>query len=139
MLEKRGRKSAADLESADIVALELPDGRPEPPADLSEREAEVWRDAVGCMPARWFGRERWPVLRGYCEHVVAAAHAWSMYSAALHDPNATAKELGRLQIMFHRETDGVRHSSRHLGLLKVGRAYRKVPKYAPTPVMPWEG
>jgi len=139
MLEKRGRKSTADLESADIVSLELPGSRPEPPLDLSPEEAAVWRNAVGCMPARWFGRERQLVLRGYVAHVVAADHAWKMYEAALHDPRTPAKELGRLQVMFHRETDGVRHSSRHLGLLKVGRAYRKVPKYAPTPVMPWEG
>src|SRR5262249_17301845 len=96
MLEKRGRKSTADLESADIVSPELPGSRPEPPLDLSPEEAAVWRNAVGCMPARWFGRERQLVLRGYVAHVVAADHAWKMYEAALHDPRTPAKELGRL-------------------------------------------
>jgi len=139
MLEKRGRKSAADLESV-VIPVELPNARPEPPADLSPREAEIWRGVVSVMPPRHFGRERWPVLIGYCRHVIAAEAAWQMYSDALHDPSAGAKELTRLQIMHTRETDGVRHSSRHLGLLQVGRSYRKVPRYAPTPPpAPWEG
>ena len=91
------------------------------------------------MPSGWFDAAKQLVLRGYVDHIDASDHAWSMYSAALKDPGTPAKELGRLQVMHSRETDAVRHGARHLGLLQVGRAYRKVPKYAPTPVMPWEG
>jgi len=143
MLEKRGRKSAADLEPVPVVPLEPADGRPEPPPDLSEREAAVWRDAVAVMPARHFGREKWPVLSGYCRHVVAADAAWQMYLSALrdHGVSVSAQELTRLQILHSRETDGVRHASRHLGLLVVNRRGRAVPRYAVTPpvqVQPWE-
>jgi len=143
MLEKRGRKSFADLESVPVVPLDPADGRPEPPADLSPREAEVWRDAVAVMPARHFSREKWPVLRGYVRHVIAADAAWALYEAALKDRgvSVSARELKQLQLMHGRESDAVRHASRHLGLLVVNRHARQVPRYAPTPpvqLQPWE-
>jgi hypothetical protein len=132
MLEKRGRKSAAD-QSAPVV--ELPNTRPEPPPDLCPRAAEAWRNAVAVMPPRHFDQARQLVLRGYCHHVAASDAIWPRYLAALEDPGCDPAELVSLQKMFDRETDGVRHSARHLGLLEVGRHYRKVPRYSPRP---WE-
>jgi hypothetical protein len=88
------------------------------------------------MPAGHFSRERWPVLKGYCQHVAAAHDIWPHYHAALKDPGTPAKELMRLSKMHSRETDGVRHASRHLGLLVVNRYARRVPRYAPTPLRP---
>jgi hypothetical protein len=90
------------------------------------------------MPARWFGREKWPVLIGYCRHVEAAGSIWLEYRDAL-EAGADSKTLTRLSKMHSRETDGVRHGARHLGLLVVNRQARRVPRYSVTPTLqPWE-
>jgi hypothetical protein len=133
VVEKRGRKSAADL--ADVVPLERPNTRPEPPADLSPRAAEAWRNATAVMPSGHFDAAKQLVLRGYCHHVAAADMVWPLYLQALEDPHCDPKRLIELQKMFDRESNGVRHSGRHLGLLQVGRHYKKVPRYSPRP---WE-
>jgi hypothetical protein len=139
MLEKRGRKAAADRDSSDVVVpLVLPEPPP-PPPDLSEREARAWRDATAVMPPNHFDAAKQLVLIGYVHHVAAADLVWAMYEAAL-ERRASAKELTRLSKMFARETDGVRHSGRHLGLLAVMRRARPALRYAPTPAAtPWEG
>jgi hypothetical protein len=134
MVEKRGRRAAADFESGPIFPLELPDARPEPPPNLSPRAAEAWRAAVSVMPAGHFSRERWPVLKGYCQHVAAAHDIWPQYHAALKD-GTDPKLLLRLSKMHSRERDAIRHASRHLGLLQVMRYGKRVPKYQ---ARPWE-
>src|SRR5215470_14546561 len=67
MVEKRGRKAAADL---GVVPIMPGDAKPAPPADMNESEAMVWRTVVNAMPLRHFGRETWPVLIGLCKQVV---------------------------------------------------------------------
>jgi phage terminase small subunit len=44
--------------------------RPEPPDYLNEAEAEVWQGIVARMPVEWFTIETWPLLAGYCQHIV---------------------------------------------------------------------
>jgi hypothetical protein len=139
MVEKRGRKSAADRDSSDVIPLVLPEPPP-PPADLTAREAQAWRAATAVMPRDHFDAAKQLVLRGYCAHCAAADLTWEMYSRALETPGTPVKELNKLATMFARETDGVRHSSRHLGLLTVMRRARPALRYAPTPTpTPWEG
>src|SRR5688572_4352984 len=60
------RKSAAALS----VVPATPAGPHEPPADLSEAEASLWRDVIDSKPAEWFGEDSAPVLK---EYVRAAA------------------------------------------------------------------
>jgi hypothetical protein len=70
-MRQRGRKSAASLEvisysDADVVR------RPDPPAELTEEEAEEWKSVVGRLPAHWFLAETHQLLAQYCRHVVGA-------------------------------------------------------------------
>jgi len=67
---QRGRKSAASLSVAAVT--HLPNQRPEPPADLTQEQADEWRAVVGRMPVDWFPRETWELLANYCRHVVKA-------------------------------------------------------------------
>lgn len=56
------RRSAASL------AL-VPASQPVPlspvPADLSEKEAELWVGVVESKPSDWFGADSWPILKEY--------------------------------------------------------------------------
>jgi hypothetical protein len=64
-MRKPGRPSKADL----AVVQGNFGNRPEPPADLTERQAEIWRLIVAGEPADFFATE---VVRGlladYCRH-----------------------------------------------------------------------
>ena len=117
--------------ASDNVTPLFPDGpRPPPPADLSQKEAQVWRDTVDSMPARWFTPETWPVLRGYCAHVIAADAAWARYLPALEDPYAEPKSLLKLSQLFHQEASGVRRAATVLGISRMARQARHgIPKH----------
>jgi hypothetical protein len=69
MTMKRGRKSAAAMALAPVVAIEP---RPVAPSELTDEEAAEWEGIVTRMPATWFGRETWPMLVQLCRHAVAA-------------------------------------------------------------------
>jgi len=71
---QNGRKSSGEhLSVVGEGVAAIPGGmRPEPPEGMGERRAQVWRDYVGSMPAGWFGRETWPLLRLLCTHTVFA-------------------------------------------------------------------
>lgn len=63
----RGRKSAEAIAAVKVVR-----DRPEPPVELSERQAAEWRAVVDRMPAGWFERETHALLAQYRRHVERA-------------------------------------------------------------------
>ena len=64
-MEGRGRKSAASLT---VVPTGLP-SRLEPPAHLSQAQADIWRAVVETKPADWFGADSAPLLTEYVRAV----------------------------------------------------------------------
>jgi hypothetical protein len=46
--------------------------RPPPPADMSPREQQIWRDIVDARPVFYFGRETYPMLEALCMHAMQA-------------------------------------------------------------------
>lgn len=67
----RGRVSAAALTVIGPGGIETI-RRPEPPAELTDEQAEEWRAIVNRMPAEWFTRETEPLLVQYCRTIVRA-------------------------------------------------------------------
>ena len=69
---KRGRKSGASLETASVI----PGGfgqRPEPPQELTEDEAEIWRETTASEAADFFCTAALRgLLKDYCRHRSAA-------------------------------------------------------------------
>ena len=45
---------------------------PKPPVELTDAQAQVWRDVVGSMSADWLVRGAFPILTEYCRHVCRA-------------------------------------------------------------------
>jgi hypothetical protein len=64
----RGPKSANQLS----VVARFERKRPEPPAELPQAAAGIWRSVVAALPPEWFGLEQHGLLAAYCEHAVAA-------------------------------------------------------------------
>jgi phage terminase small subunit len=70
-MQKRGRPSAADQAAADnVVNLHSPP--PEPPEELTEAQAKIWREVVDSRGGDLIAPEAFPVLAAYCRAVVAA-------------------------------------------------------------------
>ena len=70
-MRKPGRKSSAELATIVPSGIETCQ-RPEPPADLSEEAAEIWRSITNRYPAEWFSAGSEPVLLQLCRHIVVA-------------------------------------------------------------------
>jgi len=122
MVEKRGRKAAADV---GIVPIMPGDAKPRPPEGMPEAEADVWRQTVAAMPVRYFGREVWPVLRGLCKQVVLR----DMLGARLDERIAAGEPpegLGALLDLYHTACRQVRQHSADLRLTKITRIARQV-------------
>jgi hypothetical protein len=65
------RKSASDIALSPLL---MPaDDRPEPPSDMGEAAAAVWRSVVDAMRSRWFTGENRDLLVRYCNAMAEAA------------------------------------------------------------------
>ena len=109
--------SSAEQATKPVVLIKT--RRPSPPAELTEAEAEVWRDTVGCLPADWFRKSTWPVLASYCRH--AARGAFLAQQAAAFRPEWLGEEgglqrLDKLLAMAERETRALTACARALRL-----------------------
>jgi hypothetical protein len=64
---QRGRKSS---ESQSVVVSLVPGVWPDPPAELSPEQAEIWRSTVASMPSDWFaGCGAAVLLSQLCRHI----------------------------------------------------------------------
>ena len=63
----RGKKSVAEL-----AVVALAQRRPEPPAELTKDEAEIWRAVVGTKPGDWFAADSFPLLVAYCRAIAVS-------------------------------------------------------------------
>lgn len=67
----------------------IPSERPDPPPELRDREAAVWRRIVGRLPPDWIAADNEPLLKELCRHVI---HADDL-SARLEDTRQAMAEL----------------------------------------------
>ncbi len=101
----RGRKSSAALEIAGIgVQAVTVVNRPHPPLDLTPEEMDVWVETVEAMPADWFPRESWPLLRQWCRHTITARRVAQMIDAASARDHVDVSEMKDLLGMQAKET-----------------------------------
>ena len=99
-MHQRGRKSAAALSvvAGRIDAVQ----RPEPPAELTEEQAEIWRATVGALRPDWFPRETHALLVQYCRHVTHARHIAGLLEAT--DLRTDLARFDKLSAMHCRES-----------------------------------
>lgn len=122
MVEKRGRKAAADI---GIVPIMPNDAKPAPPEDMAESEAVVWQMIVDAMPLRYFGRETWPVLVGLCKHVVVRDEIGRRLDKAMAGRWKEDKVAALIEL-YNQASRQVRQHSADLRLTKITRISRQV-------------
>lgn len=144
-MAKRGRKSASGLSTVivDVGRQAMPSP---PPSELTDAQADVWRDVVGSLPAVWFKRATYPILIAYCRHACRARLL--ELQVAQFEPEWTRAEgglerLDKLLALCERETRAMIACARALRLTPqaqmhartAGRAIDNLPVGPP----PWEG
>lgn len=68
-MQQPGRTSTAALAVVPIGTV----AAPEPPAELNDAQAEVWRTVVSSRPNDWFTPDTHKLLVSYCKHATTAA------------------------------------------------------------------
>ena len=147
----RGRTSAAELSVISGAGIETI-RRPEPPRDLTDEEAEVWRTVVNRLPADWFPAETLPMLAQYARHTIASKRVASMIeqldlavAADIKDgatPAAavlgTAKMLDRLLKMQERESRCIASLATKMRISQQTTYDKSRKKGSVGPKKPWE-
>jgi hypothetical protein len=100
----RGRKSAASLAIAQVVAPLETVERQRPPHDLTDEEVEVWAAIVGAEAADWFTPSTVPLLAQYCKHTINARRVSELIERATSDPELSVRDYDRLLVMQARES-----------------------------------
>lgn len=144
-MAKRGRLSRAELAISDVPVVDVSRRMPAPPpAELTDAQAQVWRDAVSSMPGDWLTRGAYEILIEYCRHVCRArlieaevAHFDREWVAA----DGGLERLNQLLAMAERETKALTACARALRLTPQSRmeprtAARAVGSLTPYP-SPW--
>ena len=116
-MRHRGRKSSAALSTVVIDAgRQMPTL---PPAELTDAQAVVWRDAIGSLPGGWLTQAAHPILVAFCRHV-CRARMLERQIARL-EPEWTSLDCGlerldRLLAVAERETRAITACARALRL-----------------------
>jgi hypothetical protein len=101
LMRQRGKQSLAAIEAPAQVAVVR---RPDAPLDLTPEETDVWQETVDAMPADWFPRETWPLLRQWCRHTLTARRVAQLMDAEVARDEVDIGALDKLQQMQARET-----------------------------------
>lgn len=139
-MKQRGRKSTASL----AVITAIPGQRPEPPAELTDEQAQLWRAVVATKPTDWFTDDSHPLLVGYCKHVTSFRSLNEQIDAFdahwLRDPEGV-KRCDMLMRMRDRESKRVESLARSMRLTQQSRykaetAHNRAERIKKT--KPWE-
>ncbi|WP_194475577.1 hypothetical protein [Bradyrhizobium sp. CCBAU 53338] len=91
----------------------------QPPAELTDAQAMIWRDAVGSMPGNWLTRAAHPILIAYCRHACRARlleMQIAQFEVEWTRVDGGLERLDKLFAMAERETRAISACARALRL-----------------------
>jgi hypothetical protein len=132
----RGRPSRAELAVVPFKAAEA--RRPDPPAELTKAQAEVWTSIVASLPADWVSVANAPLMAAFCRHVTAARRIARRIEAEEQSDAFNLASYGQLLSMQERESRAMATLATKLRLARSSvDDRRKAPKPTSGP-RPWE-
>ena len=143
-MAKRGRTSSAE------VRVRVIDGglnkRPDPTDDLTERQAEIWRETVSSEPADWFGTAALrSMLADYCRHREASENVSKVLNLFQSDWLKNAEGAKRYKELLKMREAETRAAASLAGKLRLTNQSRYTPQAAGTAarnaakgLKPWE-
>jgi hypothetical protein len=128
----RGPKSPAELS---VIPLDISQERPEPPPELAEDEAKIWRDSVSGMRGGWFSPITHVLLKAYCLQAAIAEQC----GRELRKLDVQDRRYARLAGMHLRATRSMLTTATKL---RISPSSSRSPKYVMDPhghkPRPWE-
>jgi hypothetical protein len=146
-MKQRGRKSAEQQAVVAPVVIQGSFGqRPDPPADMNERQREIWRETVACEPADFFNTAAVrALLKTYCEHREAAEKLTVIINSFLPEWIKTAEGARRYRELLHMRDMENRAAGLAATRLRLTNQSRYTPQASATAsrnalrsVKPWE-
>jgi hypothetical protein len=113
--------------------------RPEPPYELTDEQADEWRQLVARMPADWFPRETHGLLAQYCRHIVAARRIGQLVHQIEKKKKLDVAEYDQLLKMQEREGRALSSLATRMRLTQqLAISNYKKPGKSRTVTPPWE-
>lgn len=137
-MQKRGRKSAASLETLTVGPVEVV-SRQKAPHDLTDEETEVWAAVVNTEPADWFSPSSAPILAQYCKHVINARRVSELIEQATSDPELSIQDYDRLLKMQERESRAISSLATKMRISQQATTNHRGNKKPSAARKPWEG
>jgi len=142
---RRGKRSANEVQTGLItvdIARAMP---PPPPAELTDAQAQVWRDAAASLPGGWLSRGSIPVLVEYCRRVCRARLLEAQvarFEVEWTHVEGGLERFNQLLIMADRETKAVIAAARALRItprsIDAKTAARRTLDHVPVGKRPWD-
>ena len=142
-MRQRGRKSSVELSTILVDAgRQMPSL---PPAELTDAQADVWRDVIGSLPGGWLTQAAHPILVAFCRHVCRARMLElqiARLEAEWKSLDCSLERLDRLLAVAERETRAITACARALRLTPQSRMHPRSAGRAvsnvPSGPRPWE-
>jgi hypothetical protein len=126
----RGPKSAAEKALALVVAPEF-GRRPEPPSELSERQAQIWRETVSSEPPEFFATAATRgILADYCRHREAAENVSAIIDTFKPEWLKNGEGVKRYQALLRMRETETRNAVTMARALRLTNQSRYVPHAA---------
>lgn len=141
-MAQRGRKSAASqeiaLQSAGLTATIERVHRPEPPYELTDKQAEVWRRVTDDLPADWFTAKHMGLLKQYCRHEAEGDRIAMLIEQELGKPAVDVPVYDKLLVMQEREGRALSSLATRMRLTQQSLYDKSKKAGGPKVAKPWE-
>ena len=132
----RGRKSAAELTVISGNGIEAI-RRAEPPAELTDEQAEEWRAIVNTMSADWFMQGNYPILMQYCRHIVEARRISQLIEQCLQQNELDHSHYAKLLTQQQAESRTLADLARSMRLTQHSLVRKETAKHPKRIKKPW--
>lgn len=141
-MAQRGRKSAAAqeiaLHSSGLTAVIERVHRPEPPYELTDAQALIWRRVTEDLPADWFTAKHLGMLKQYCRHEAEGDRIAMLIEQELRKPAVDVPVYDKLLGMHEREGRAMSSLATRMRLTQQALYDKSKKAGGPKVAKPWE-
>lgn len=139
-MKQRGRVSAAatDLAVVGLSAKVQRVHRPEPPYELTDDQAVVWRRIADDLPADWFTAKHAGLLKQYCRHEANADRVASLIEQEMGKTEIDLANYDKLLSMQEREGRALSSLATRMRLTQQALYDKSKKAGGPKVSKPWE-
>ena len=117
-MQQRGRQNQF---AAQVVSLRPLTPRPEPPEELNEEQAQIWRQLIASMPGDWFRPECESLVVALCRHISYSRAIGARLNALNFRSEEDMERFAELAKLHKNETQAIANLATRLRLTPQSR------------------